>query len=76
MPSDCNGVSCYQQVYEKTKNLHLKCGYFHFSMSSSTFLTVSWLPNFVLAKPNRTTLSIDRSEPRFECHAGGKISKI
>ena len=27
------------------------------------------------AKPNRTVLANDRSEPRFESHAGGKITK-
>ena len=58
----------------KTKNLPLKFGYFHFSVSSST-LAASWLPSFVSAKPSRTVLSIDRFEPRFECHTGGKIRK-
>ena len=57
------------------KNLEftLKFGYSHFSVSSSTFLTASWLPIFVSAEASRTILSIDRSEPRFESHAGGKI---
>ena len=27
------------------------------------------------AKPSRTILLIDRSEPRFERHIGGKITK-
>ena len=27
-------------------------------------------------EPSRTVLSIDRSEPRFESHAGGEITKI
>ena len=38
-------------------------------------MTASWLPIFVSAEPSRTILSIDRSEPRFESHAGGKIIK-
>ena len=38
-------------------------------------MTASWLPIFVLAKPSRTILSIDRSEPRFESHTGSKIRK-
>ena len=60
---------------KKTKNLPLTFGYFHFSASSSTFLTASWLLIFVSAKPNQTILLIDRSEPRFECHRGGKTKK-
>ena len=72
MPSYCNSVSCFKQ---KTYNLPLKFRYFHFSVSSRT-LTASWLPIFVSAKLSRTILSIDRSEPRFERHAGTKITKI
>ena len=34
-----------------------------------------WLPIFLSAEPSRTILSIDRSEPRFERHAEGKITK-
>ena len=45
------------------------------SVSSSTFLTASWLPIFLSAGPSRAILSIDRSEPRFESHTGGKIRK-
>ena len=60
---------------KKTYNLLLKFGYFHFSVSSSTFLTAFWLPLFVSAEPSRTILSIDRSEPRFESQTGGKITK-
>ena len=60
---------------KKTQNLPLKFGYFHFSVSSSTFMTASWLPIFVLPEPSRTILSIDRSEPRFKSHTGGKIRK-
>ena len=75
MPSDCNGVSCFQQIFEKNLEFTLKFGYSHFSVSSSSFLTASWLPIFVSAEPSRTILSIDRSEPRFESHAGGKIIK-
>ena len=71
MPSDCNGVSCFQQISGK----NLKFGYFHFSVSSSTFLTAFSLPLFVSAEPSQTILSIDRSEPRFESYAGGKIMK-
>ena len=44
-------------------------------MSSSTFLTASWLPIFKSVKSSRTILSIDRSEPRFESNTGGKIRK-
>ena len=58
-----------------TQNLPLKFGYFHFSVSSSTFMTASWLQIFVSAKPSRTILLIDRSEPRFKSHTGGKITK-
>ena len=60
---------------KKTKNSPLKFGYFQFYVSSSTFLTASWLPVFVSAEPSQTILSTDRSEPRFECHTGGKIRK-
>ena len=60
---------------KKTKNLPLKFGYFHFSVSSSTSLTASWLLIFVSAEPSQTILSTDRSEPRFECHTGSKIRK-
>ena len=76
MPSNCNGVSRFQQISEKTKNLPLKFGYFHFSVSFSTFLTTFWQPIFLSIEPSRTVLSIDRSEPRFESHAGGEIRKI
>ena len=51
------------------KNLPLKFGYFHFSV------TASWLPSFVSAEPSRTILLIDRSEPRFKNHTKGKIRK-
>ena len=54
-------------------NLPLKFGYFHFSVSSSIFMTASWLLIFVSAKPSQTILLIDRSESRFESHTGGKI---
>ena len=60
---------------KKTKNLPLKFEYFHFSVSSSTFLTPFWLPLFVSAEPSQTILSIDISEPRFESHTQGKIMK-
>ena len=38
--------------------------------------TASWLAIFVSAEPSRAVLSIDRSEPRFESLAGGKIRII
>ena len=38
-------------------------------------MTAFWLPIFVSAETSRTILSIDRSEPRFERHAGVKIIK-
>ena len=38
-------------------------------------MTAFWLPLFVSAEPSPTILSIDRSKPRFERHAGGKITK-
>ena len=49
--------------------------YFHFSESSSTFLIAFYLLLFVSAKLSWTILSIVRSEPRFESHTGGKITK-
>ena len=75
MPSNCNSVSCFQQISEKKLRIYLKFGYFQFSVSSSTFLTASWLPIFVSAEPSQTILLIDRSEPGFESHTGGKIWK-
>ena len=48
---------------------------YHFSVSSSTFMTASWMLIFVSAEPSWTILSIDRSEPRFESHTGGKVRK-
>ena len=71
--NDCNYVSCFQQISKKSLNLPLKFGSFHFSVSSSTLLTASWLTIFVSAESSWTILSIDRSEPRFESHTGGKI---
>ena len=38
-------------------------------------MTAPWQPIFVAAGPSQTILSIDRSEPRFESHTGGKIRK-
>ena len=68
-------ILCFQQIFEKKKKKELlKCGYFHFSVSSST-LTASWQSIFVSAKPSGTILLIDRSKPRFESHTGGKIRK-
>ena len=40
-----------------------------------TDLTASWLPIFVSVESSQTILSIDRFEPRFESHTGGKIRK-
>ena len=51
---------------KKKLNLPLSFGYFHFSMSSNAFLAAPWLSIFVSVEPSRTTLSIDRSEPRLE----------
>ena len=62
-------------IFEKTLNWSLKFGYFHFSSSSSIFLTAFWLPLFVSAESSRTILSIDRSEPRFESYTWGNITK-
>ena len=67
MPSNCNGLSFFQEIFEKkTLNLPLKFGCFQFSMSYSTFLTSSWTLIFESGKPSRTILLTDRSEPRFE----------
>ena len=38
-------------------------------------MATSWLPIFVLAKPSRTILLIDRSEPRFKSRTGGRVKK-
>ena len=59
----------------REKNLPLKFGYFNFSVSSSTFLTAFWLVIFMSAESSHTILLINRYEPRFKSHAGGKISK-
>ena len=73
MPSNCNSVSCFQQIFQKkNKNLPLKFGYFHISVSFSTFWTGSWLLIFVSAETSRTIISTDRSEPRLEIHTGVK----
>ena len=60
---------------KKPKNLPLKFGYFHFPMSSSTFLTAFWLPLFMSAEPSRTILLIDKSKSKFESHTGDQITK-
>ena len=76
MPSNCNALSiCNRVLKKKDLNVPLNFGYFPFSVSFSTFLTVFWLPILVSAKPSRTILLTDRSEPRFEGHTGGKITK-
>ena len=76
MPSDCNVLSCFQQIFENLpSNLPLNFGYFHFFVSSSTFLMTSWLLTFMSAEPSETILLIDRYETRFESHTGGKIRK-
>ena len=61
---------------KKPWNLPLKFGYFYFSVSSSTFITASWLPTFVSAEASQTILSIDGPEPRFKYLTGGKIGKL
>ena len=75
MPSDCNGV-CFQQIFEK--NLEFTSEVWVFSLFCEfqhlQFMT-SWLLIFVSAKPSQTVLPIDRSEPRFESHTGGKMRK-
>ena len=77
--NECLAIAMVYRVSKRflktTQNLPMKFGYFHFSVCSSTFLTAFWLPLFVLAEPNHTILSTDRSEPRFESHTGGKITK-
>ena len=73
MPRDYDDVSCFQQISKKSWNLPLKFGYFHFSLSSSTSLTISWLAIFVSPKSSQTISLIGRSEPRFESCTGGKI---
>ena len=40
----------------------------------SQWVLASWLPIFVTAEPSQT-ISIDRSEPRFDSHTGSKIRK-
>ena len=74
MLSDCNGYHVSNRFLKKTQNLLLKFGYFHFSVSSSTFLTAFGLPLFVSAELSGTILWTDRSEQRFESHTGGKIT--
>ena len=61
-----------KRILKKTYNLPLKFEHFHFSVSSSNFMTASWLPIFASAKPSQTILSIDRSEPRFKVIQGVK----
>ena len=56
-------------------NLPPKFRYFHFSVSSSNFLTAFWLVILVSAESSHTILLINRYEPRFKSRAGGKISK-
>ena len=60
----------FNRFLKKTYNLPLKFRYFYFSLSSSSFLTVSWLPIFVSAEPSWTISSTDRSEPRFKIIQG------
>ena len=60
---------------KKPYNLPLKFGYILFSASSSTFCTASGLLSFVSVEPNRTMLSIYRSEPRFKSHTEGTINE-
>ena len=55
-----------KRFLQKTKNLTLKFGYFHFSLSPSTSLTTFSMPIFVSAEPSWTILLINRSEPIFK----------
>ena len=71
MPSNCNDVSCFQQIFEK--NLEFTAEGWVFSLFCE--LTAFWLLIFVSTEPSRSILLIDRSESRFESHAGGKITK-
>ena len=73
MPSDCNGLSCFQQIFEKKLRIYL------WNLGLFTFLWVvapSWQDLccrfFVSAEPNRTILSIHRSEPRSKVIQGVK----
>ena len=68
MPSDCNDVSCFQEISKKELEI-----IFHLSVSFSTLLTAYWLAMFVSTESSRTVLLIDRSEPRFDGRTGGKI---
>ena len=61
----------FNKFLKKNQNFPQKLGYFHFSESSSTFVAASWLSIFVSNESSLTLLSIDRSECRFESHAGG-----
>ena len=71
MPSDRNGASYFQQVFEK--NLEFTSEVWVFSL----FCEFQHLLDSILAaEPSRTILSIDRSEPRFERHTGGKMAKL
>ena len=75
MPSDCNGVTYFQEIFEKKLRMYL------WSLGIFTFLWVlapSWqhLGCRFLCQPSLVELlSIDRSEPRFKSHTGGKIRK-
>ena len=71
MPSDCNDVSCFQQIFGQ--NLKFTSEGWVFSLYWE--LTAFWLLIFVSPEPSRSILLIDRSEPIFESHAGGKITK-
>ena len=63
----------FNKFLKTRQNLPLNFGYLHFSVSSSTLMTASWLASLVPAESRRILLSIGRSEPRFESHRGGKI---
>ena len=64
-------LSCFQQIFEK--NLEFTAEGWVFSLFCE--LTAFWLLIFVSTEPSRSILLIDRSESRFESHAGGKITK-
>ena len=62
--------------WKKKKKLPLKFGYFHFSVSSNTFLTASWLSIFVSGEPSRTILSIKRLNQNSKVIHGLNYEKL
>ena len=73
MLSDCNEVSCFQQISKKNRIYLWSLGIFTFPWFLTPWQHLHWWI-FVSVESNRTIiLSIDRSEPRFQCHTEGKI---